>query len=95
MAFLFLMRSNIFLSSSSNVLLSKTAITRSLFSSFSMLFLIPIPSTISSLSLMPAVSNKFITTPLTINFPSTISLVVPLISVTIALSSLIKRFKIE
>ena len=57
-----------------------------------MLFSTPIFSTTLSVSLIPAVSIKFITIPSKVIFPSTISLVVPSISVTIAFSSSIKAF---
>jgi len=54
----------------------------------------PIFSTISVVSLIPAVSIKLIATPFKVIVPSTISLVVPGISVTIAFSSSSKLFKI-
>ena len=52
-----------------------------------LLFSTPIFSTVSSVSRIPAVSIKFKSIPLYSIVPSTISLVVPDISVTIALSS--------
>ena len=58
----------------------------------SRLLFTPILSTISFVFLIPAVSIKSSFTPLIIIVPSTISLVVPSISVTIAFSSCNKLF---
>ena len=85
--------SNISLSSCSNLLLaSKTTITKS--ACFNVFFerSTPIDSTLSSISLMPAVSNKCKTIPFKLISPSTMSLVVPAISVTMAFSSPTKAF---
>jgi hypothetical protein len=55
-----------------------------------LVFLIPIVSILSSLSLIPAVSKKLKVIPSKYARPSTTSRVVPAISLTIALSSFIK-----
>ena len=62
---------------------------------FDMLFSIPIDSTSSLDSLIPAVSKRLITTPFRFILPSTMSLVVPFIFVTIALFSFKSAFNIE
>ena len=78
--------SNISLSSSVNSFeLSKTIITKSAELSDSFDFSTPIFSTISSVSLIPAVSTIFKGIPFILTNSSITSLVVPAISVTIAL----------
>ena len=69
--------------------------TRSAFSIISLDFPIPIDSILSSDSLIPAVSIMWSNNPSRLISPSTISLVVPGISVTIALSSFNNAFKRE
>ena len=91
--FLFWQASSIFLSSSDNSsLLFNTNITRSASGIKLRLFSTPIFSTISSVSRIPAVSIIFKDTPLIVMLPSTVSLVVPSISVTIAFSVSSKQF---
>ena len=83
------------IASSSNVnglLMSNKAIIKSLLFIISLLFSTPSFSTTLFVSLIPAVSIKFSVTPFIVMFPSTMSLVVPSISVTIALSSFISKF---
>ena len=85
---LFLINSNKYLSSSVNCsLLFRISIIRSLFSITSLLLFTPICSTISFVSLIPAVSIRWIGMLSIWIVPSTISLVVPAILVTIALFS--------
>ena len=87
--------SNIFVSSSVNSsLLFKTIIIKSASLIKLKLFSTPIFSTISSVSRIPAVSIIFKDTPLIVIEPSTVSRVVPSISVTIAFSSSNNLFKI-
>lgn len=91
---LFLESSNNFSSSFVNFsLLFKTNKIKSDFSIISFDFSTPIFSTMSSVSLIPAVSIRFNVIPSMFNPASTMSLVVPGISVTIALSSSINLFK--
>ena len=78
----------------SSVELSQTKIFKSAFSEILILFSTPIFSTTSSVCLIPAVSIKFKIIPLRTTLPSTISLVVPGIEVTIAFSSSKNAFKI-
>ena len=88
--------SNISLSSFDNFsLLFSTTITKSDSSINDKDFSTPIFSTLSSVFLIPAVSIIFRIIPSKLIFPSTISLVVPAISVTIALSSFNNLFNIE
>ena len=68
--------------------------TKSAFSKTSFDFSTPIFSTMSSVSLIPAVSMRFRVIPFRLNDASTMSLVVPGIFVTIALFSSISLFKI-
>ena len=74
---------------------SATNITKSLFSASSFALFTPICSTTSSESLMPAVSIKLRKTPFKLMLSSRVSLVVPSISVTIALSSPRSKFNKE
>ena len=84
-----------FLSSSVNFsLLFSTSNTKSAFSRACFDFSTPIFSTISSVSLIPAVSIRFNVIPFRFNDASTMSLVVPGMFVTIAFSSSISLFKI-
>ena len=86
--------SNIFLSFSLKGFdISNIAIIRSLFSAIVIALSIPIFSTFSSVSLIPAVSIILILIPLIFKSSSILSLVVPSISVTIALSLFNKLFK--
>ena len=75
-------------------LLFKTSSTRSEFSSAFFDFFTPSCSTISFVSLIPAVSIRLSGIPSRVRLASTMSLVVPGIFVTIAFSSLISLFKI-
>ena len=77
-----------------SVLLLSTNIINDALSIKSKLFFTPILSTTSSVYLIPAVSIKLSLMPLISTEPSTISRVVPGISVTIALSSSSSLFKI-
>ena len=87
---------NISISSSSKSLeLSKIAIIKSASLACFIDFSTPIFSTSSDASLIPAVSTKFNGIPLIVTNSSIVSLVVPAISVTIALSSLRIAFKSE
>ena len=93
-AFLSLIKSKIFLSLSSNSLeLSKIAIIKSAESANFMLFSIPNFSITLSVSLIPAVSINFKATPLIFIYSSILSLVVPSMSLTIALSSFSIKFR--
>lgn len=76
----------------SGLLPSNIASKRSLVSNMLLLFSTPIFSTTFDVCLIPAVSIKFISIPFITILPSTMSLVVPSTSVTIALSSLISLF---
>ena len=69
--------------------------TRSALSMAALLRSIPSISTLSSECLIPAVSTKLTLMPLRLALSSTVSLVVPGISVTMLRSSLRKRFKSE
>ena len=74
---LFFVYSNNSLSSSSSLFASRTRITKSAFSMDSFDLSIPIFSTSSEASLIPAVSKRLIINPFKLICPSTISLVVP------------------
>ena len=93
MLFLFLISSINFLSSLVNgsLLFSNRIIKSDLFIIFK-LFSTPIFSTILSVFLIPAVSTIFKIIPFRVIDPSTISLVVPSISVTMAFSSSNREF---
>ena len=82
-------------SSESSLDESSTHITSSALSISSFDFLIPILSTKSSLSLIPAVSVRFILIPDNFICSLILSLVVPATSVTIAFSCLLKRLSME
>lgn len=73
---------------------SRTSKTKSAFSISCFDFFTPIFSTISSVSLIPAVSTRISGIPFIFIISSMTSLVVPGILVTIALSSFNKEFKI-
>ena len=91
--FLFFSSFNISLSSFVNFLLpSNIAISKSASSIICLLLSTPIFSTMSFVSLMPAVSIRFIVIPFIIMFPSIMSRVVPSMSVTIAFSVPISLF---
>lgn len=91
---MFFVFSNNFRSSSliSSLLLS-TKITKSASSKVFILLLTPICSILSSVCLIPAVSITFSIIPSIFTIPSTISRVVPGVSVTMALSSSISLFR--
>ena len=94
MAFLFFINSNIFSSSSSKLFeLSKIAIIKSDSSIKFIAFSTPIFSILSLVFLIPAVSTIFIGIPFIEIYSSIVSLVVPSISLTIALSSFNSKFK--
>ncbi len=71
---------------------SKIIITKSASLTFSKAFSTPIFSTVSSVSLIPAVSIIFKGTPLILTYSSMVSLVVPGTSVTIARFSFNRKF---
>ena len=79
-------------SSSRGMLLSKTAMIRSAEESFFTAFSMPAPSMMSSVSRIPAVSERRKTMSPRRTDSSTISLVVPAISVTMLLSQPLSRF---
>ena len=96
MAFFPFINSNISLSSS--VIPMEASRTKNIISAFSALvldFSTPIFSTVSPVSLIPAVSTIFTGIPPRFIYSSTVSLVVPGISVTIALSSISSRLSRE
>ena len=96
MAFLPFMKSSI--SMSSSVRLSEASSIMNIISAFSAHFLdfsTPILSTVSPVSLMPAVSTIFTGMPPRFIYSSTVSLVVPGMSVTMALSSISRRLSSE